>query len=482
MYVAHNAYMSSQPLPYRTGYTFVGWYYDRNYTRPFYYLNDRITGDTILYAKWNQDITSYVISFESNGGSVVNNIRVNPGYQIIQSDLPIPSRTNYNFTYWYIDKAQTKIAGGEYVYSNMTLYAGWEPVRKTTHTVYFNSNGGSSVANKTVTDGTVLYQSDLPKPSKMGANFDGWYEDPYCTIIGGAIKVESDITLYAGWNPTRTVTHTVYFNTNGGSSIDPIQVNDGDTINRRGIPSTTKLGFDFTGWYSDSNCYYGYNFSNPIYADVTLYAGWQEIDNNRTIYFNSMGGSNIPTITVQYGGVPNLPTPTRNGFTFNGWYTDINCYYRYNSEPVYNDITLYAGWKENAPVPVSKTYNVMLFTNGGYFDHTQIYFGGTLASIQNMSAGSYQATFEKGTNVGEPEAPVQNGLKFEGWYMDPGFSNPYYGGTISGNMSLYAKWTASFAGSVFDNGGLIAAIAGGVILVGGGIAAAVVVNKKKKNK
>jgi uncharacterized repeat protein (TIGR02543 family) len=67
--------------------------------------------------------------------------------------------------------------------------------------------------------------------------------------------------------------YTITFNTNGGTSISSIKVEEGSMINNK--ISTTKEGYKFSGWYTDTNLTYLYNFSNPVYYDFTLYAKWE---------------------------------------------------------------------------------------------------------------------------------------------------------------------------------------------------------------
>lgn len=69
-------------------------------------------------------------------------------------------------------------------------------------------------------------------------------------------------------------TYTVTFNTNGGSSISPIKVEENSTVNKPTDP--TKEGYSFGGWYSDSSLTTPYNFSNIITGNITLYAAWEE--------------------------------------------------------------------------------------------------------------------------------------------------------------------------------------------------------------
>ena len=68
-----------------------------------------------------------------------------------------------------------------------------------------------------------------------------------------------------------------------------------------------------------------------------------------TIAFDSRGGSEVPAQTQMYGELLELPEPpTREGYTFTGWYTDASCFVLWNVEerPIESEMTLYAGWEK----------------------------------------------------------------------------------------------------------------------------------------
>ncbi len=64
--------------------------------------------------------------------------------------------------------------------------------------------------------------------------------------------------------------------------------------------------------------------------------------------FDANDGSAVDPATVSYGGTVTQPAaPTRDGYTFTGWYTDEACTQAYDfSDTVTGDLTLYAGWEE----------------------------------------------------------------------------------------------------------------------------------------
>lgn len=87
-----------------------------------------------------------------------------------------------------------------------------------------------------------------------------------------------------------------------------------------------------------------------------------------TVTFNSMGGSSVASKTVTEGNTVSLPTPEREGYKFEGWYTDSELKTPYASnEKVLKNITLYAAWtKEDSEVdtPISGETDKIVFSPG----------------------------------------------------------------------------------------------------------------------
>ncbi|HJA64394.1 MAG TPA: InlB B-repeat-containing protein, partial [Candidatus Intestinimonas stercoravium] len=140
------------------------------------------------------------------------------------------------------------------------------------------------------------------------------------------------------------VTHTVTFVTDGGSEIPDKIVEAGSAVCRPADP--TKDGYTFDGWYTDEACTEAYDFETAVTADITLYAGWTENTEPEpetyTVTFDSMGGTAVEPQTVEEGGKATEPAePTRDGYTFDGWYTDADCTEAYDFETIVTaDITL----------------------------------------------------------------------------------------------------------------------------------------------
>ncbi len=69
-----------------------------------------------------------------------------------------------------------------------------------------------------------------------------------------------------------------------------------------------------------------------------------------TITFDAKGGTDVPAQNQMYGQLLEIPEPpTREGYTFTGWYKDHACYEPWNVEgdTIETDVTLYAGWEKN---------------------------------------------------------------------------------------------------------------------------------------
>ena len=137
------------------------------------------------------------------------------------------------------------------------------------------------------------------------------------------------------------------------------------------------------------------------------------------VSFEPNGGTPVDSQTIDKGATATDPAdPVRNGYTFDGWYTDDGTFidlYDFNT-PVNNDITLYAKW---TPVPVTISFE----PNGGSPVDPQ--------------------TIDKGATATDPSDPIRGGYTFDGWYTDDGtFIDLYdFNTPVNNDITLYAKWT-----------------------------------------
>lgn len=228
----------------------------------------------------------------------------------------------------------------------------------------------------------------------------------------------------------RTKYYTVSFETNGGSKIAHLNLEEGEVLEKPNNP-TSEYCSEFTGWYTDPNFENEYNFNNPIFEDVTLYAGWsmctRDLDYIKyKVTFNSNGGSSVETQEVfnkQTASAPSNITHSKCS-TFTGWYTDSTLKKKYNfSSPVTSNITLYAGW-DNCKDYSSVYYTVSFDTNEGSEIEEQMVL--------------------KNSKVLTPEDPTKYNCSFSGWYKDKDLKNKYdFNTKVTNNITIYAKWNCN---------------------------------------
>jgi len=227
----------------------------------------------------------------------------------------------------------------------MTLYAKWTV---DTYTVSFQSNGGSAVAEQEIAlDGKVVAPAN---PSKAGQTFAGWYTDTNVTTPWDFTTdlVKGDMTLYAKWT---TNAYTVSFQSNGGSAVAAQEIAlDGKVV---APANPSKAGQTFAGWYTDSNLATPWNFSTDLVkGNMTLYAKWT-VD-TYTVSFQSNGGSAVAAQEIALDGKVVSPTkPKKSGYTFVGWYKDedLKLAWKFTTDVVIADMTLYAKWTKITYVP-----------------------------------------------------------------------------------------------------------------------------------
>lgn len=151
---------------------------------------------SIQIVKASSDLTTYTVTFTSNGGSKVQNQVIVENNKVSKPADPL--RTGYRFAGWFSDaELTTEYDFNEPVKSNLTLYAKWEDASK--YTISFNTNGGSEIENQTVGANSNAVKPD--NPTKKGYTFAGWFTDAeLVSEYNFNTLVNSNITLYAKWD------------------------------------------------------------------------------------------------------------------------------------------------------------------------------------------------------------------------------------------------------------------------------------------
>ncbi len=443
--VVYDSTYGTLPVPTKTGYTFNGWFTDKETgTEITSSTIVKITSTQTLYAHWQ--VNTYTISFDTNGGNEISTT-VTATYGSTYGTLPIPTKTGYTFAGWYTSASEgEKITSSTKVTttSNQTLYAHWTA---DTYKVTANANNGTIPAttgwtvasdSKTSTK-DVTYAStygELPSPTRTGYTFAGWYTSASGgTKITSSTKVNitSNQTIYAHWT-ANTFTVTVDSNTGTIPATTGWTVaSDSKTATKSvtydstygTLPTPTKTGYTFDGWYTSASGGTPVTSSTKvsITSAQTLYAHWSA--NTYTVTFNANGGTTDTTSkTVTYDSTyGDLPTPTRTGYTFNGWYTATSGGTQVTSSTKVNITsaqTLYAHWTAN-------TYTVTFNANGGTTDTAS-------------KTVTYDSTY------GDLPTPTRTGYTFNGWYTKTSNGTQILSTTkvsITANQTLYALWTAN---------------------------------------
>ena len=293
---------------------------------------------------------TYTITYTLNSGSATNKT----SYTIETDSFTLnnPTRTGYTFAGWTgtgLSSASTSVTIAKGSTGNKSYTANWNGIQ---YTVVFNGNGSTSgsMSNQTHTYGsskaltanafgrafTVTYNYNGSGASNTTATatstFNGWatsasgskvYDDK--ATVSNLRNTAGDYNLYAKW-------------TNGKVTL----------------PTPTRTGYTFTGWNTKSDgsgatAGLGGASYTPT-ANTTLYAQWKI--NSYTATFNANGGStpSPSTITKNYGStLGTLPTTSRTGYTFKGWYTAASGGSEIStSTTVTGNVTYYAQWNVNS--------------------------------------------------------------------------------------------------------------------------------------
>ena len=385
-------------------------YFDANGNGVKYYNH---TTDRVLFAAW--DTNSFV--------------------------LPTLSRQGYNFIGWWdkqvggnrIGKPGMKYTPAK---NNITIYGQWAPI---VTTVTLKGQGAYSPATDQKIN--VTYDQAMPVISVPKKQYTITYNYNGSTQTNSSVSPEASFVGYYGQTNGKG---TKYYNANGTSAHLWNVASETAILYANWSTATTKLptpnareGYEFVGWYTAASGgtkvgNAGANYS--FIGNKTLYAHWNI--NKYTITLNNQSATYAGTASVQVtyaASLPSITKPTKNGYTFGGYYTSTNGggtqYYNSNGVGVRNytttsDITLYGYWIPNK-------YTITL-------NNQDATYAGT-TSIQATYAASLPSITK----------PTKNGYTFGGYYTNTGGRGTQYindSGTsarildLTSNATLYAKW------------------------------------------
>ena len=422
---------------------FKGWAVKEN--GPVIYTDGEsitLEADMDLYAVWAD---TYVVTFNDNGAQTQVNVEQGTA---IGGLLPAPpTRTGYIFDSWMHNGEA--ITAKTVITEDMTCTAAWAPI---SYTIRLEPNGGTGEAVNV----SAVYDKDVILPSntftRSGYNFLGWSASSNsvsATYADGAtvrnLKNTQDAVqpLYAVWTgrPVQ-VTIDLGYETEGrvtartcvvGSNYNYIYAESTGGKQYSTLADPKREGYNFKGWYTQAEGGERYT-SSTVFADetpVTLYARWAQAV---TVTFDANGGScSTKSKAIDKGtAYGTLPTASRSGHSFDGWYTAAEGGEKVDSSTVFEqDATLYAHF--------TPYYYVLKFNaNGGEGGMDSVTWDSGVAYTLPKNTFTRKGYIFKEWNTVASPSSWNKGTTYadEGEYSKT-ISSSYSNGTT---VNLYAQW------------------------------------------
>ena len=348
--------------PVKQGYVFKEWVLDDK----GYDFNEEVTKDITLKAVYiKESVKTYLVNFNTDGGSHINSRRVEEGGVVTRPSNPV--KQGYTFKEWHLNGVKYNF--GQKVTKNITLVAVYKVDERKTYTIKFDTKGGSAIANQLVKNGDKV--TEPTAPTKEGYAFAGWLYNN--NKYDFSTKINSDMTLEAVYYAVAADTnaYVISFDTDGGSPVSSQLVKEGDKVTKPSNP--TKSGYTFKEWTFNGE---SYNFNTPVTKIMLLKATYtknkpeekpkeeqpQVEVKKYTVIFDSEGGTTVSSQQVKEGDKVTKPSnPTKSGYTFKEWLYMGNSY-DFNT-PVTSNMTLLAAYDEE--IHELKRYTVAFDTDGG---------------------------------------------------------------------------------------------------------------------
>ncbi|MFA5526315.1 MAG: InlB B-repeat-containing protein, partial [Acholeplasmataceae bacterium] len=387
--------------PSKTGYTFVGYSED---------LNDLIIiSDQTIHVVYTP--LTFIVTFRVSG----NQVKSETVAYGASATPPTVSVDGYTFNGW--DKAF------DHITANIEVNAQLTP---NVYVITVHANGGMFDDDLLEDDISAPYQSLVQYtkvPTRLGYQFAGWFLDENGT--GSQIQLTNysmplgGMNLYAKWE---VINYTIqYQNLYGTQSGNPLTYNITKAIILQS--PTSRIGYDFNGWYDEAS-------GGELVTEISLgstgnkifYAQWTPKD--YSISYENLQGtttSNPATYTIEDDTIELLDPSARTGYTFLGWFTQLS------------------GGTEVSEITQGSTGNRTLYARWSAITYTITY--GNLQGTSHINPASY--TIQTPTILlGNPTG--RTGYTFAGWYDAPEAGTRYEEIPVgsTGNLSLYARWTA----------------------------------------
>ena len=443
----------------RPGYIFGGWYTERNGSGDLFTVETPIETNMTVYAKWipNSEVTLTYDKAADDATAVVPNVTetVLKGQNLENAGrtLGSTSRPGYTFGGWYTGKNGTGKPFNEKtaIEESMTVYAKWVENEKVTLTYDKAAADAAAVVPSTTEEllrgqSLALAGKKLGSTSRPGYTFGGWY-----TAAGGTgdrfdetIVIEDSMTVYAAWIPNGEATLTYDKAADDATTVVPNTVEtvlSGQSLTNAGktLGSTSRPGYTFGGWYTgkDGN---GEPFTadTAIAGSMIVFAKWIPNDSVMLTYDkaadDAVAVNPNTTETVLSGqsladAGKELGKTSRPGYTFGGWYTEVNGGGQPFDEAfaIKENMKVYAKWTANAEVTLTYDKNAA--------------DAATVEPNAEETVLSGQSLTDAGRELGKTSRP---GYTFAGWYTNADGGRRFtQEDKITESMTVYARWTAN---------------------------------------
>lgn len=456
------------------------------------------TGNRVITAYWNWPVHLHYLDKDNNeiDSATLYVSELEPGACV----LPTGEKTGYDFDGWY--EAKKDIGTASHKLNALSIAKKWELYGRYTaktdvsYTVKYLREGDNKVLapEKVVTDQTfdtevteqaadvVGYTPDAPSKTMIldeynkvltfsySANTydytvrhikqlpDGSYDEANAEVetLSGKFEALAAVTAkdYGEHYPTNDADtkqnikieegltidvkydldeHTLTFETNGGSAINPVTVRHGNAVARPADP--TKDKYTFIGWYADPEFTEEYDFATVLEADKTIYAKFELTSTpigDIYVRYDVLHIKQLPDGTYDLANAEVEHLSAKKDSTVTAVIKDYRATHHVNVNRTLSKLTGTAiqPYKGVDGKPVYTILSV-------YYDldfHTLTFdtMGGSKIAPE---------TVRHGLTVAKPKDPVNGGYIFDGWYTDKTFRHRYdFSTPLTEDITIYAKW------------------------------------------
>lgn len=456
------------------------------------------TGNRVITAYWNWPVHLHYLDKDNNeiDSATLYVSELEPGACV----LPTGEKTGYDFDGWY--EAKKDIGTASHKLNALSIAKKWELYGRYTaktdvsYTVKYLREGDNKVLapEKVVTDQTfdtevteqaadvVGYTPDAPSKTMIldeynkvltfsySANTydytvrhikqlpDGSYDEANAEVetLSGKFEALAVVTAkdYGSHYPTNDADtkqnikieegltidvkydldeHTLTFETNGGSAINPVTVRHGNAVARPADP--TKDKYTFIGWYADPEFTEEYDFATVLEADKTIYAKFELTSTpigDIYVRYDVLHIKQLPDGTYDLANAEVEHLSAKKDTTVTAVIKDYRATHHVNVNRTLSKLTGTA-IQPYRGVDGKPVYTILSV----YYDldfHTLTFdtMGGSKIAPE---------TVRHGLTVAKPKDPVNGGYIFDGWYTDKTFRHRYdFSTPLTEDITIYAKW------------------------------------------